>query len=98
MVNTDQIAVAWQCSKRHIQQLRAQGKFPELDLMVGASPRWRASPINVLLKAEECGRRTSRLDAVGAVRLLVGNGGIIRCLAAPNCLSVKGCVCTNPQR
>jgi predicted DNA-binding transcriptional regulator AlpA len=47
LLTIDDIAAALQCTRRHIDKLRASGGFPSPDLKVGRRfPRWRQSTIS----------------------------------------------------
>jgi hypothetical protein len=49
LVGPDDIARAWQCSRRLIEQMRATGRFPKPDVMLGRLPRWKVTTIKAWL-------------------------------------------------
>jgi hypothetical protein len=42
MLGIDDLAALLSCSRRMVERMRAAGKLPPPDLMVGRCPRWRA--------------------------------------------------------
>jgi hypothetical protein len=46
LVGPDDIARAWHCSRRLIERLRAQRKFPPPDCWLGRLPRWKVVTLN----------------------------------------------------
>jgi predicted DNA-binding transcriptional regulator AlpA len=47
-----EVANRLRCTTRHVQKLRATGRFPRPDWMCGRGPRWRLSTIERWLEAQ----------------------------------------------
>ena len=52
-VGIDGWATALSCSRRLVERMRAAGRIPRPDLMVGKMPRWRASTVRAFLERSD---------------------------------------------
>jgi predicted DNA-binding transcriptional regulator AlpA len=52
LVSIDDLTAMLQCSRRLVDRLRAAGKLPAPDVMLGPRPRWRAATIRGWLDSQ----------------------------------------------
>jgi hypothetical protein len=45
LMSIDDLAEVLKCSRRGVERLRASGRFPKPDIVVGRMPRWRPGTI-----------------------------------------------------